>query len=468
MTPAELDPIADVERRLPGLRAALDGNLIRPLLGAALRVSGSVGECTAEQCLYLGDSCAVRYAVDIGGRQILVTGRLFADPEAAVALLGDVLEPLARRVPAHRRAGLGALVAAVPGYPMVLSAFPVDSELPALVEATDPEWLLEVFRRVVPGALNVASDLLECSVEPVHYGRRHRCVLRYSLEAIDPDGRRHPITAYGKVAVDAEGALAAPIIDALLTRGEIRVPRSLGYLPEHRLALFEGISGVPRVAQLLRERLGGTPAPTPGSATLESAVMACAAVAARLHGSGIHLGPVRRMTDDLERLRVEVHRMTPVSGPLAGRLQAWLAAVEVRAGGDPLPLGLAHGDYSYTQLIFDGDRVGLVDFDTVCQAEPALDLGHFLAYLDFAGRKGGGRDRRGLTAEMRDQFLATYVTERGLGEADARRLLDRTAGYELVSLLRLAIHAWQKLKSRRLRFIVEALEDRLTGSADNT
>ena len=40
----------------------------------------------------------------------------------------------------------------------------------------------------------------------------------------------------------------------------------------------------------------------------------------------------------------------------------------------------SHGDFTYSQLIFDGSDGGLVDFDSICQAEPAHDVGHYLAY----------------------------------------------------------------------------------------
>ena len=465
LTAEELNPIDDVDRHLPGLRAALDGPSIQPLLEAALGVYEPVVSCVAEQCLYVGDSCVIRYAVDIAGQRTVLTGRLFADARSSAALLRDSLEPLAGRMERASLPGLESLVGAVPGLPMVLHAFPIDAELPALIEATDPQWMVELFRRVIPDALDQELNISGCSVEPVHYGRRHRCVLRYAINARDAAGVRQPLTAYGKVAADAEGALAGPIISALRTHGTVRVPRSLGYLPAERLALFEGIPGVPRVAQILRERIAGTPA-APGSPTLEKAIAACAGVAAQLHESGIELGPARRIEDDLATLRGALQPITSVSGPFADRLNTCLSVAESRAAADRLPMGLAHGDFSYTQLIFDEDRVGLVDFDTVCHAEPALDLGHFLAYLDFAGRKGGGLDRRRLTAEMREHFLATYIDERELGEADARQVLDRTAVYELVSLLRLAIHAWQKLKPRRLRLIVDALEDHMSGSAN--
>jgi hypothetical protein len=38
---------------------------------------------------------------------------------------------------------------------------------------------------------------------------------------------------------------------------------------------------------------------------------------------------------------------------------------------------------------------------------------------------------------------------------------ERVAVYELISLLRLAFHAWQKFKIDRLDSVVVALEDRL-------
>ena len=52
-----------------------------------------------------------------------------------------------------------------------------------------------------------------------------------------------------------------------------------------------------------------------------------------------------------------------------------------------MPFCLCHGDFKYAQVFFDGDAVGLVDLDNVCQAEPALDLGQFFAYLRTQARK---------------------------------------------------------------------------------
>src|SRR5206468_9020415 len=57
------------------------------------------------------------------------------------------------------------------------------------------------------------------------------------------------------------------------------------------------------------------------------------------------------------------------------------------------------------------DALPIFDFDTVCQAEPALDLGHFLGYLRLKTPVGAA-DR------FTDLFLERYVDAAGLGRSE--------------------------------------------------
>src|SRR5439155_1110896 len=76
---------------------------------------------------------------------------------------------------------------------------------------------------------------------------------------------------------------------------------------------------------------------------------------------------------------------------LAARIEPAMLSTESRsAGTETMAEATAHGDFSYTQILFSGDRYGLVDYDGACRAEPGLDLGHFLAYLRFAMVKAAG------------------------------------------------------------------------------
>jgi aminoglycoside phosphotransferase (APT) family kinase protein len=204
---------------------------------------------------------------------------------------------------------------------------------------------------------------------------------------------------------------------------------------------------------------------TPGTLTLEQALDTCARIAAALHTSGIALGHRRLLADELAELRLDVGAVQRVSPDLGAWLQARLEQLEAYAAGSrPLPLCFSHGDFTYTQLVFDGVTGGLVDFDTVCQAEPALDLGQFLAYLRLAvltAQKTAAGSDGAPGEQLCARFVDTYVAAAGdhLGEAESLRA--RLSVYEIISLLRIALHSWQKLKGRRLEHALAVLEERI-------
>jgi aminoglycoside phosphotransferase (APT) family kinase protein len=241
------------------------------------------------------------------------------------------------------------------------------------------------------------------------------------------------------------------------------IPRSLGYRPDLQLLLLEAIPGAPQVARLLAARLRGEQA-TAGTATLEDMHDACARIAATLHTSRIALGRQRTLDDELAVLRDGFTQMRRISPELGALLQGRLDQLALLAEQtDPAPLRFSHGDFTYTQLIFDGVSSGLVDFDTVCQAEPALDLGQFLAYLRVAVQKAqrnAAVTPTTLAEELGARFLATYIEAAGLDPTGAEHLRDRTAIYEIISLLRLALHSWQKLKPARIQNVLVVLEER--------
>ena len=80
----------------------------------------------------------------------------------------------------------------------------------------------------------------------------------------------------------------------------------------------------------------------------------------------------------------------------------------------------------------------MVDLDNVCQAEPALDLGQFFAYLRTQARKNPRAESVSpkLEDELCARFFDEYVAAMGLAAEDARRLLARTTLHEVASLCR--------------------------------
>jgi hypothetical protein len=105
----------------------------------------------------------------------------------------------------------------------------------------------------------------------------------------------------------------------------------------------------------------------------------------------------------------------------------------------------------------------LVDFDTVCRAEPALDVGHFLAHLRMAVRKRWGPGRAGseLAERLSTRFVDAYTETAGLDQRRRTDLKVRAHVYELVSLLRVAFHGWLKFKPQRVELALGLTQERL-------
>jgi thiamine kinase-like enzyme len=308
---------------------------------------------------------------------------------------------------------------------------------------------------------------------------------------------------YGKLAVDGRGELVERVLATLHKQisstdngHHFNFPRCFGYQPDLHLVLLEAIPGRPQITDLLKAQINGedisrsAEAAMPalsesGRLTMEEALAASARVAATLHTSAIALGPPRTLNDELAALQEQLYPVWPLSPALAIQLQDALKRIrEHGEDTEPLPLCFSHGDFTYTQLLFDGTTAGLVDFDTVCQAEPALDLGQFQAYLRQAilksQRKNADRTGNGGPTESEadievhtatpspsyadllcTQFFNTYLTTAGYSSERTEQLRKRVQIYELISLLRMALHSWQKLKESRLAHVITLLEERI-------
>jgi aminoglycoside phosphotransferase (APT) family kinase protein len=189
-------------------------------------------------------------------------------------------------------------------------------------------------------------------------------------------------------------------------------------------------------------------------------------VAAALHTSGVGIGPPRTLDDELAGLQREIAVVRPFGHAFAERARAWLEQIAALAGrSEPLLPRLSHGDFKHEQLLVDGRRNALVDFDAICQAEPGLDLGKFLAHLRVeAGRI---QQRASLPSRLGDdlseQFLRAYVSAANDQLEDEGQVRVRTALYEAVALLRLTIRSQQNLDEAGRELTASVLEASLAG-----
>ena len=158
--------------------------------------------------------------------------------------------------------------------------------------------------------------------------------------------------------------------------------------------------------------------------------------------------------------RAAVDALAPLAPALAASLQRHLGAIDALGLDAPGPLGVAHGDFDPSQVLFDGPTTSLVDFDTVCLAEPALDLGQFTGHLAAAVRRSrrprgrAPRRRRGPRGPR-----SSVSTCDASPRSDPDALLARVAAYRTVTLARLAVRSWCQLKPQRLRPVLALLDE---------
>lgn len=301
--------------------------------------------------------------------------------------------------------------------------FEDDPDLPALVEALDPERMEARLAGPVPG-------LTGCEPSPVRYKPGGRCVLRYRLATTTG-----PRELYGKLlasGIDTQLATVAALRAAASDEAMPAVPPVTAAWPDL------GLLAQPAVERgtELHDRAFDPAAPEADRLRLMGAA---GRGLAALHGTGLAGLPVVTQADDLAELRGYLAPVGQVHPDLRDRYAALLDQVEATGHlGAAQPLAAGHGAMRTDQFLIDGQTGGLVllDLDGMCQAEPARDLGNLLAYLDWKAI------RRPATAawvrRAAAAFLTGYATERS---APA----DRVAAYRAGSLLKIAGRRYRSL-----------------------
>lgn len=440
-------------RQLPDLARALDPEAVTVGLERALLDPGvRAAEVAAEKLWLRRDgTCGVRYRLHLSGPDLstddsaVVLGRVHRGGGAAEASVASYLSSGTRGVHGRRAAvpPWRAWVGAAPEAALALYRFPLDPDLPTLADAVDPA----VLGRLGP----FLGEARPPDVAVVHHPREGACVLRYrtSPDAAGP-------TLYGKVYGNGRGDVVDGFLRALAREHDhhdihllVRFPKPVLYHPALRLLLTESLTGEPLVPRLVKAVVRGPDRPhAVQEAQLRSAVRDTGRALAALHGSDLATAPVHPGHQELTLLRADlelVGRFWPqVAERLGGRVDTLAAEVP------PAPdMVLSHGDFTPSQVLLDGRGPAVVDLDTLCWADPALDLGRYLAHLELAASRAGGQAARPLIETLTQELLGGYgeVTPR---TARAAASVDRIGFYKATTLARTALHSCRQLKDHRL------------------
>ena len=309
---------------------------------------------------------------------------------------------------------------------------PADPAMPQLTRLCDPTRLARLLAMATGAA--VCRSPHELTVKAIRYrpGERHVLHVRGGLLA--------PAGLYLKLDRDASGARAVPVAAKLAHH--LAVAEPVGYVGADRVAVWHGAPGR-SLGPLLRDG-------SPGGARLVHRV---GQELRALHDSPVRVDRWRSIATEAEStLRAGEHIATllPQEGDLVRALvEKTVAALDRR----PVETRtLTHGDVKCDNLLVHGEQqIRFLDLDRVAIAEPALDLGKFLA------------DLRWWCPESRLPALRSALRA-GYGQCDPVRwaradLLAVLLGAKLVAR-RCAIHdpAWEATVPVRLAGLAGALE----------
>lgn len=303
----------------------------------------------------------------------------------------------------------------VPSWNMQLLISPLDASFPQLLRAVDDDYA----RAALASAYQTSVEhIAPCRVSTIRYRPKERHVLRW-----EPSDSTHP-TVFAKMArdndVSRELRVAGRVAEWLAARDDqLRGAQPLTALLEDNIILYELIEGLPLSALLRREH----PALTSHLTRVGRGLRA-------LHRAPTELASDLRRNDFASEVKA-IARASEHVATLAPRTAANITellerAAEVHRGASGEGDTFVHGDFKADHLLIHGRRVTLMDFGTCRVADPALDLGKFLADLHYWQAAAGGPDPRSLQVAFLDGY--------GNDVPDGRLLRARL--YEVIVLIK--------------------------------
>lgn len=249
---------------------------------------------------------------------------------------------------------------------------PVDAALPHLADALTPE--------TATAAMALSKHFAGMRVRVTRASLlRHkpgrRAVVDYTLDVTGPDGRTDEVAAIGKMRASRPPRTAYRLLRELWRHGFARDSAD-------GISVPEPLGTVPALGLWLQRRVPGTLATTLLTTTAAAPLARRIAEAAhKLHHAGVvpektH-GPAEELAI-LERVLAEVRTaQTTRRAALDHLLAGCRRLVETLDG----PTTGIHRDFYADQIVVDGTRLHLLDFDLYCVGPAALDLGNFAGHL---------------------------------------------------------------------------------------
>jgi Phosphotransferase enzyme family len=413
MSPARASTSVPRDPALPELGHLLETERMRPVLQRSLKEGlrdAPLEDLRIARVRYQPQQkVAVHYRTTIEGQQQHAVATVIADQDLAAKVHRPRYEDMATTV--DGRSPASHPVIHDDEVNAIVTWLPFDVKLPGVAAASS-----ELFRKLGAERVSVPKDEVDQPVI-VGYKPESRAVMRLG-DCV--------LKAYGK---DRQFNSALAGLIASSSAPSIPSAGFVGAIADLRLTAQTTVSGT----------------------TPEAAVDAAHEAGAFLRHlqsqrfDGLNSAPPESQLREAERHAFVAGVVVP---DLAPRVEELIAGL---AGTVPLHLSLApaHGDFHVDQLIVEGHRFAVIDFDGMCYAPAALDLATYAADV-VRGRK---RDLEAVTTVL-DGLLDAYGTPP-----------DGLSWYLCTAILARATHPFRAQTEnwpQRVEAMVDAAEKALT------
>ncbi|RPI23448.1 MAG: aminoglycoside phosphotransferase family protein [Chloroflexota bacterium] len=343
-----------------------------------------------------------------------------------------------------------------PEWDMAVQVSPLDPDFPQLVRLSDPRFVqtmlasLDVNGHDGTAVQNFFPSAVR-AVSTMRYRPGQRHVLRYEFFEDTSD----PVYAklYNSPSKAARSLNVANRVNRYLVEraSPINGARPLAYIPSEGVILYPKVPGLP-LSRLLRYSRSGT-----------ARLLQMTGQAIRL----LHQGPPELAEGlDQKTFSGEVKATLQASEHLAALHPKGLKSIaaildlarKLYERLDPEPFTFTHSDFKSDHLMVAPTSLTLIDYDTCALADPALDVGKFLADLDWwhvIYNQGG-------VQEAQAHFLTGY------GQDTPKDRIERARLFELLILLKITVRRvplfsphWEELTNRLILQASAILKDRL-------
>jgi hypothetical protein len=304
--------------------------------------------------------------------------------------------------------------------------FTADDRLPWLVLATDMNEMQKRFSEL-PG-YDKPIKLLD--IFPVRYKPGLRCVIRYTVET--PSGKE---MFYGKSFSGNAGRLAQTLTDLHKCSQENPdmplISSPVAVWPEMEMILQAAVPNGIEFTHFAYDQAYD-------ASVREDWMVKAGRALGVFHNNSTAPSESKTVYDDLRDLHEHTLIIAKVEPDLATKYEEVIQQIITKVDHFREPKSVAsHGAMRTDQFILQGDRLAMIDLDSYCWANPARDLGNFLAYLCWkAIRKP---EHAEFVERAGRAFLEGYLSVQN--DIDEKWL----SVYQAASLLKIAGHRFRSL-----------------------